>query len=90
MQLHSAEIRRGHAARFILLNLTAALPMLAGALAASPAIAQTASRDSSAPELEEVIVTATRRAEPLSKIAISVSSFGDDAGAVEMVQEQPG
>ena len=46
-------------------------------LAAAAAHAQTASKppETAGPVLEEVTVTATRRAEPLSKVAISVSAF---------------
>ncbi|MEP6547839.1 MAG: TonB-dependent receptor [Gammaproteobacteria bacterium] len=70
------ERRLGSPAHLILLKVTAALPLLAAALAASPVMAQTTPRESAPTELEEVIVTATRRAEPLSKVAISVSSIG--------------
>ena len=45
--------------------------------ALAPAHAQTASDTRNASgALEEIVVTATRRAEPLSKVAVSVSAFG--------------
>ena len=87
MYLCFAELRHGRAARFTLLNQIATLPLLIGAFAATPAIAQTAARESAPTELEEVIVTATRRAEPLSKIAISVSTIGEEEMTQRGVKE---
>jgi len=53
--------------------LLAAYPATAAAQTAeAPAPAQTSGRDSG---VEEVVVTATRRAEKLSKVAVSVSAF---------------
>jgi len=50
----------------------AALPLCFGAM---PAVAQSSAPQASSPGIEEVTVTATRRAEKLSKIPESVSAF---------------
>jgi iron complex outermembrane receptor protein len=64
-------------ARSILLGSLGVLPLVGSMLAASAVQAQTATaRDPT--EIEEVVVTATRRAEPLSKVAISISTIGNE------------
>ena len=64
--------RRAGIARITLLA-TAALTAFAG----HPAAAQTAQSEAGSPGIEEVVVTATRRAESLDKVPISVSAFTD-------------
>jgi len=80
---------RRTAACFIPLQLIAALAPMGATVAASTAVAQTAPAASGRPaaELEEVIVTATRRAEPLSKIAISVSTIGSQEMETRGIKE---
>ena len=77
------------AACFISLQLVAALALMGATVAASTAVAQTAPAAGGRPatELEEVIVTATRRAEPLSKIAISVSTIGSQEMETRGIKE---
>ena len=75
MTIRAFEIQPSGDARHSAGTLATALLTLLAPLGA--AIAQTASRppDAGVPIIEEVTVTATRRAEPLSKVSISVSTF---------------
>ena len=75
MKLYLSDMVRLGRASNVARNLTAAVLLLATGLPG--AHAQTSSRTSDVPPpiIEEVTVTATRRAEPLSKVAISVSTF---------------
>ncbi len=86
---HHPELPRRRAARFISLHLVATLALMGTALAALPARAQgTPPASGASPaEIEEVIVTATRRAEPLSKVAISVSTIGTQEMEARGVKE---
>src|SRR5580700_11010434 len=78
--------------RFIALAvlLPAALPTALAQIVTKPA-------ESQGPSIEEIVVTATRRAEPLSKVPISVSTFSaeqmDDRGVKDfddLVRLSPG
>jgi outer membrane receptor protein involved in Fe transport len=78
-RLSGALPAHAHAVRVIL--------VLAGALQVPNLYAQTANEEPSATEVQEVVVTATRRAEPLSKVAISVSSIGAEEMTARGVKE---
>ncbi len=80
MMSKSIDTRRQRAARLVWLNVTALVPLALGVLSATPAVAQ------SATEIEEITVTATRRAEPLSKVAISISTIGNEEMAARGVK----
>ncbi len=64
--------------RSALLGSLGVLPLICAVGAPLSAQAQTAPARDAISEIEEVVVTATRRAEPLSKVAISVSTFGNE------------
>ncbi len=70
------ESRRRSGLRAARANVAHGLMVLAGLVAAPSLHAQTANEEPAVTEIQEVTVTATRRAEPLSKVAISVSSIG--------------
>jgi len=52
--------------------------LLAGVLGASPALAQQAPRDTSATQVEDIIVTATKREERLIDVPIAVTAVGGE------------
>ena len=89
---HHSSIREGSALKWRLLG-AALLPAIF-----APVQAQIAAKSTEqGPTIEEIVVTATRRAEPLSKVAISVSTFSaeqmDDRGVKDfddLVRLSPG
>ena len=90
---HHSSIREGSALIWRILGAAALLPATF-----APAQAQIAAKSTEqGPAIEEIVVTATRRAEPLSKVAISVSTFSaeqmDDRGVKDfddLVRLSPG
>ena len=62
-----------------MLLATAALAANSGVAIAQNAAATTAAADDSSPSLQEIVVTATRREESLSKVPISVSAYTQES-----------
>jgi iron complex outermembrane recepter protein len=80
----------------VLASATSGIAMAQNAAPATAA-APTAADESSAPSLQEIVVTATRREESLSKVPISISAYSQDSldergvkDITELVRYMPG